>query len=89
MKFPNVGMHFFVKAFNKMTVTFPVTKEELLDKAGDIQVMTWNEEYTPLKEVLATLAPAEFPNGTALMCAYTSACLQMPKKMFVDKVDHS
>lgn len=84
MKFPNVGMHFFVKAFNKMGVTFPVTKAELVEKAGDLQVLTWNDQYTPLREVLETLAPEEFPNGTALMCAYTSACLQMPKKMFVE-----
>lgn len=82
--FPNVGMHYFVKAFNEMQVTFPTTKKELLKKAGNIQVKTWEDQYTPLKEIIASLQPEEYPCGTALMCAYTSANLQMPKKMFLE-----
>lgn len=82
--FPNVGMHYFVKAFNKMNIIFPATKKEILAKTGDIQVKTWENQYTSLKEIIESLQPEEYPCGTALMCAYTSANLQMPKKMFLE-----
>lgn len=82
--FPNVGMHYFVKAFNEMNIVFPVTKKELLAKTGEIQVKTWTDQYTPLKEIIEGFQPEEYPCGTALMCAYTSANLQMPKKIFLD-----
>lgn len=83
MGFPNIGMHYFVKAFNKIEVTFPVTKAELIEKAGDIQVKTWDDQFTPLKDIFESMVPDFYPNGTAFMCAYTSANLQMPKKMFL------
>lgn len=83
MGFPNSGMHYFVKAFNQLDVHFPVTKRELIEKAGDIQVKTWEEQYTPLKDIFELMVPEEYPNGTAFMCAYTSANLQVPKKMFL------
>ncbi|MBO1308498.1 hypothetical protein JZO70_20155 [Enterococcus sp. 669A] len=84
MGFPNIGMHYFVKAFNQLDVRFPVTKKELIEKAGDIQVKTWEDQYTPLKEIFESMAPEDYPNGTAFMCAYTSANLQMPKRAFLE-----
>lgn len=83
MGFPNIGMHYFVKAFNQLDVRFPITKRELIKKAGDIQVKTWEDQYTPLKDIFETMVLEEYPNGTAFMCAYTSANLQKPKKIFL------
>ncbi len=85
MGFPNVGMHYFVKTFNQLDVRFPMTKRELIEKAGDIQVKTWENQYTLLKDIFESMVPEEYPNGTAFMCAYTSANLQTPKKIFIGK----
>ncbi|MBV7389569.1 hypothetical protein KUA55_02685 [Enterococcus sp. ALS3] len=84
MRFPNIGMHFFLKAVAELDIKFPITKSELIKMAEDIQVRTWETEYTPLAVFFERMVPEVYPNGTAFMCAYTSANLQAAKLAFIE-----
>lgn len=82
MIFPNCASHFFVKAFNEAGITFPTTKTEMVEKAADIQVRTGDNDYTPLRDIIASFGPEAYSSGTAMMCAYSSAALQPVLRMF-------
>lgn len=72
--------HFFNKACIKAGITFPCTKAEALEKAGDITVRTDFEEYTPLKTMIECMKPESYINSFAWQNAYMAAAMHILKE---------
>lgn len=72
MAFCSAG-HVFVKALDKAEITFPTTKKEIIAKLGDIEVQVADDKFVSAASIVEAIQVEDFPNGTAFMCAYTSA----------------
>ena len=68
-----MGAHLLIKAVRKAGLTFPITREEAVRRAGDITVRVDFEKYVPLADLFAACVPTEFENVAALYNALLSA----------------
>ena len=68
-----IGSHLLIKAVRKAGLTFPITREEAVRRAGDITVRVDFEKYVPLADLFAACVPTEFDTVAALYNAMLSA----------------
>lgn len=62
--------HFLTKAIAKAGIQFPVTKQEAIAKAGDLEVKVDFDKYVPLKDMIAELPFDYFPISAVFVNAY-------------------
>lgn len=74
--------HFFTKACEKAGITFPITRDEAVEKAKDLMVRTDFDEYMPLKDIIADFYPESFENLMSWKCAYNAALMHRLKAKF-------
>jgi len=66
------GPHMMTKALRKANFTFPATKAECMEMAGDIMLQVDFDTFRPLREVIAEFDPDYFPNNQSFFCAWLS-----------------
>ena len=74
------GPHLMVKAMRKAGITFPATKAECMEKAGDAMVQVDFDAFRPLRDVIAELDPDHFVNNEAFYSAWMCTCTKALKK---------
>ena len=68
-----IGAHLLVKAVRKAALTYPITRAEAIERAGDLTVRVDFEKIVPLADLIAACGPNSFENVSALYNAILSA----------------
>lgn len=68
--------HFMMKAVAKAGILFPISRQDCIAKAGDLQVKVDFDRYVPLRSILERMAPDFFENASRFYNAYMSAQTQ-------------
>ena len=76
--------HFMVKAVRKAGITFPISKKECLEKAGDLTVRVDFDRTVPLHSVLERMVPENYDCGAAFYNAYMAAEMKAGKEIYCD-----
>ena len=74
------GPHLMIKAMRKAGITFPASKAECMEKAGDALVQVDFDTFRPLRDVIAEVDPDHFVNNEAFYCAWMCTCTKALKK---------
>lgn len=62
---------FMAKALERANVFFPISKDALLEQAGDELVKIDWDQYVPLRSIVERFIPEYFENAIAFYTAYT------------------
>lgn len=62
---------FMAKALERAEIFFPISKEALLEKAGEEPVKTDWDQYVPLQSIVERFVPDYFENAISFFTAYT------------------
>ena len=73
------GAHLLTKALRKANFTFPATKAECMEMAGDAMLQVDFDTFRPLRDVIAEFDPDYFPNNEAFFCAWLCVCTRAMK----------
>ena len=74
--------HFVVQAVRKAGIVFPISKEEALSKASNVQVRVDFDKYDSLHSIIKAFGPEYYPNAEAFYCAYMAVQMKLAKLAF-------
>lgn len=64
--------HFLTKALAQAKITFPISKADAMEKAGDIQVQVDFDRYAPLRDLINNATVDYFPISAVFVNAYVA-----------------
>jgi hypothetical protein len=76
-KYYMAAMHNVVKALEASSIQFPITKADLIAKAGDREIFTDWDSSTSLKELLNDVTLEGFDNKSQFFNSLTAALTEL------------
>ena len=73
-------LHYFMKAFQKSGIMFPISKEDAIAKAGDLTVRVDFDEYVTLSSIIEGMYLDYYENGAEFFSDHRAASLNAYKE---------